>query len=114
MARAPDNLRFAYQLAWLLAAVPEKKLRNGGEAVKLALQVCQQSGYRIPAALDLLAAACAENGRFDKARETADQAHQLAISSGQPQLAKQIQSRQKLYNAGKPYREGKDRIIQAR
>jgi tetratricopeptide (TPR) repeat protein len=105
---APDDLRFAYQLSWLLSSSPEKHLRDGNEALRLAEFVCDQSNYNTPSTLDLLSAAYAESGRFDRARENATKAYELAIKSGNNQLAKDIYKRFKLYGQNLPYREVND------
>ncbi len=106
---APQNMHFAFILAWLLATAPEDELRNGREAVQLATLVCEDSNYRIPSTLDLLAAAYAENRQFDKAFETARKAYQLASSSGKTNFAQQIKSRLELYRLKQPYRERSNR-----
>jgi len=40
---APDDMRYLYQLGWLLAVSEEKDLRNGEEALRLAKIVCTYS-----------------------------------------------------------------------
>ena len=99
LARVPDNLSVALRLAWMLATSPEPDLRNGSEAVRLAERVYRTAGYNNPRALDVLAAAYAETGRFDEAVQKAQEALQLAVSSGQGELGKRIQGRLKLYKA---------------
>ena len=56
-------------------------------------------------ALDALAAAYAETGKFDEAARTAAKAAELALAAGDKKRAEQIESRRRLYEAGKPYRE---------
>ena len=96
---APDHFGVAINLAWLLATCPEPHLRNGTEAVRLAERVCRATEAPHPRALDTLAAAYAEMGRFDEAIEQATQALQRAVSSGQTRLSKQIEARLTLYKA---------------
>jgi tetratricopeptide (TPR) repeat protein len=105
LARAPDNLSVALRLAWLLATCPEPDLRNGSEAVRLAERVYRTAGYNNPRALDVLAAAYAETGRFDEAVQKAQDALQLAVSSGRAELGKRIQERLKLYKAHRGVRK---------
>jgi len=105
MELAPDDLRFAYQLAWLFSSAPEKKLRNGEEALRLAKLIFENKDIDMSSKFDLVAAALAENGQFEKAREMAAQAHQSAVKSGKRQLAPAIFKRIKLYKMNKPYRE---------
>ncbi|MCK5381906.1 MAG: tetratricopeptide repeat protein [Candidatus Latescibacteria bacterium] len=103
-AYAPDHLSVTINLAYLLAACPEPNLRNGKEAVQLAERVCQATAYKNPQALDALAAAYAETGRFDEAVQKAEQALQIAGASGHDKLGKQIQARRNLYKAHRKYR----------
>jgi tetratricopeptide (TPR) repeat protein len=92
------------QEAWRLAASPNEKQRNGHEAWKLAKQMGQAGAGPQAEHLDLLAAACAEVGRFEEAVSAARKAHELAAAA-QPDLAKQIEGRLRLYQQRKPYRE---------
>jgi Tfp pilus assembly protein PilF len=101
---APDDIRFSYQLAWLLAASPEANLRNGKEALRLAETISSQSQMTNPSYLDLLAAALAENKQYQQAFETSSRAYVLAILQKKQDLANEIEVRQKLYKANKPYR----------
>ena len=103
VALAPDRLEFSDQLAWVLATVPTKELRDGAEAVPLAEQVVQSTRNQNAQALDTLAAAYAEVGRFADAIQTAHRAAALATSQGSPDLAAEIRSRIPLYEAGRPY-----------
>jgi tetratricopeptide (TPR) repeat protein len=91
--------------AWWLATDPNRSLRNGPEAVELAERAVELSSGRQPAILDTLAAAYAAAGRFDKATETAIEAHQRAGAAGQLLQAEAIQMRLELYRGCKPYRE---------
>jgi tetratricopeptide (TPR) repeat protein len=103
--KAPDDMRYMYQLGWLLAVSEENDLRNGKEALRLAKIVCEYSNYNNAAALDLLAAAHAENKQFEKASNAASKAYQLALREGNKKLAAEIKNRGTLYRNNKPYRE---------
>lgn len=102
---APDDMRYMYQLGWLLAVSKENNLRNGKEALQLAEIVCKYSDYNNAGALDLLAAAHAENKQFDKALDFALQAYQLALREGNKKLAAEIKKRSTLYRNNTAYRE---------
>jgi Flp pilus assembly protein TadD len=91
-------------MAWIRATAPEASLRNGPEAVRLAGQACQLTGGQDSDALDALAAAYAEAGRFDEAVRAARDAAALARAQGRTDAAAQIDLRVKLYESGKPYR----------
>ncbi len=105
LANAPYDPRTAMKLAWLLSTCTQASLRNGTEAVRLAETVCELTGYRIPQALDVLAAAYAEMRQYSKALKIAGRAHPLAISVGLPDLADEIQSRMKSYETKRPFRD---------
>ena len=100
----PAHWKAANDLAWILATHKNEKYRDGTEAVRLA-QSAQQAGGPDPGILDTLAASYAEAGRFDEAIRTAQSAFELAKATGEQQLAKSIQDRLGLYQAGRPVRE---------
>ncbi len=104
LRQAPGDIGVALNLAWMLAACPEPRLRNGPQAVELAERICQASKYKDPRALDTLAAAYAEIGRFDEAIQKAQLALQIAFTSGQSELGKRIEIHLKLYKAHQPVR----------
>src|SRR5438876_7731803 len=81
-ANAPDSPRMLDELAWLLATYPDSKSRDGTEAVRLAEHACALTERRIPALLDTLAAAYAEAGDFPRAISVAQEALNVARSSG--------------------------------
>ena len=92
-------------LAWLLATHKKTKFHNPEEAVRLAQRACELSNYKNPSLIDTLAAAYAAAGKFSKAVAAAEKALELARSSGQNQLAENIQNRLLLYRTGRPYIE---------
>ena len=92
-------------LAWIRATSEDPQLRNGSEAVRLAQRACQFTGHREVTALDTLAAAYAEAGRFAEAAQTARQALDLATQQNQPALAESIQAKFRRYEAKKPFHE---------
>jgi tetratricopeptide (TPR) repeat protein len=93
------NNQVANDLAWMLATSPDPSVRNGAEAVQLAERICSRTHYRIPTALDTLAAAYARAGRFGEAAATARKAIPLA-SPGQK---REFEARLRLYEARRPY-----------
>ncbi len=100
-----DSVEALNNLAWILATHPEAQYRNGNEAVKLAERAAGLTQQKDAAALDTLAAAYAEAGRFADAERTARQAEGIAADAGQKELAAQIGARLKSYQAGQPWRE---------
>jgi Flp pilus assembly protein TadD len=100
----PGQMETANNLAWILATTPDVKLRDGSEAVRLAQQACEWSGYQQPVVVGTLAAAYAEAGRFPEAVATAERAIALATAAGQPALVERNRQLLDLYRAGKPCR----------
>lgn len=90
-------------LAWLLATSPDPTVRDGKQAVLVAERANQITGYENPIALDTLAVAYAEAGRFDSAVATATRAEQLARARGENELADRFAARLELYRAGNPF-----------
>ena len=97
----PDIPLALNSLARIRATHPDAKLRDGAEAVRLAERCCKLSGYRVATALNTLAAAYAEAGRFDDAIKWQTKAIELAPAARKADL----RARLKLYRAGKPYRD---------
>ncbi len=100
---APENVAAQSNLAWLLATSSDPLLRNGQESVLLAEQASRLSDGNRPLILRILAAAYAEAGRFDEARETAHQALQAADNQGNVALSDILRKEIALYEAGRPY-----------
>jgi tetratricopeptide (TPR) repeat protein len=93
------------QAAWTLATYPEASIRNGQEAVALAVRALQLSGGKNAAVWDTLAAAYAEAGRFADAALTAARALALARQDNRQELVEAIRNRMRLYEAGNPFRQ---------
>jgi Flp pilus assembly protein TadD len=91
--------------AWLLATNPEDGIRNGREAVKLALRACELTKNQRPDFLGTLAAAHAEAGDFSRAVDAAEKAEGLARSLGDRVGAEKHRARLEGYRKDKPYRE---------
>ncbi len=90
------------QLAFLLATCPDPALRNGAEALALALEVARDRPDDVTA-LDVLAAAQAEQGRWDEALATIRRALEIAEREQIPELAP-LRERELRYAQRKPYR----------
>jgi len=91
--------------AWLLATNPEDGIRNGREALELALRACELTENRRPDFLGTLAAAHAEAGDFKRAADVAEKAEGLARSFGDRAGAEKHRARLEGYRENKPYRE---------
>jgi tetratricopeptide (TPR) repeat protein len=104
----PNSVEALGRLSWLLATHADPTVRNGAEAVALAQRACQLTGYEQAQILNALAAAYAESGKFDLATQTAQKALDIARAKQQANLIPMTESLLKLYQSGKPYREGND------
>jgi Flp pilus assembly protein TadD len=90
--------------AWLMATAPDASVRNGEQAISLAKSAISLSPGEDPDLLDVLAAAYAETGEFDRASAQISRAIVVADSRGNKELAADLRLRQKLYLEKKPYR----------
>jgi tetratricopeptide (TPR) repeat protein len=91
-------------LARVLASCTDDGVRNGPEALRLAEEACRLTRYSRADALDALAAAYAELGRFGDAAKAANKAVELARAAGQNDFAADIAARAQLYTASRPWR----------
>lgn len=103
MRLKPNWVEALNPLAWMLATQTDSKLRDGTDAVRLATQANQLTGGTNVYVLDTLAAAHVEAGQYAEATRTAQKALELARAAGQTNLATQIETRSRLYEAGQPF-----------
>jgi len=96
----PNHLEMLNNLAWLLATCPEREIRNGNEAIRLAERASRLTAGENPSVMDTLAAAQAETGDFAAAIRTIQRAITLAESSGRLDLLDGLRSRLTRYQAG--------------
>lgn len=101
----PGSAEVQNNLAWVLATASQAALRNGHLAVELARQANQLTGGKNPIILRTLAAACAEDGQFGDARQSAKKAMAHAAAAGQTNLVAELNSELRLYTAGLPFHE---------
>ncbi|HEX7037797.1 MAG TPA: hypothetical protein VF210_18645 [Pseudomonadales bacterium] len=100
-AAAQNNVQALNDYAWLLATSPFDEVRNGQQALTLALQAVDRD--RNPSYLDTLAAAYAETGKFDRA--IAVQREALAMVKGEAMLEKELRLHLEAFEEGRPWRE---------
>ena len=105
LAIQPDNGNAASNLAWVFATCPEDSIRDGPRAVDLAQKAMLIAGGKIPMIYRVLAAAYAENGRFNDAIEAAERGAELSNSQDNPALASELESNIAFYQSGKPLRD---------
>ena len=100
----PDLAPALLSLASIRATAPDDELRGGDEAVELAQKACELTRYADPVALDVLAAALAETGRFSDALRVAGMAVQCARAGGNEKRAVAAQRRSEFYSRNEPFR----------
>ena len=99
----PGNPGACNNLAWFRATCPADAFRNGAEAVQLATQACEFTGFQQPNGLDTLAAAYAEAGNFELAVENERKA--LAMQNVSEKKVVRMKERLALYEQRKPFRQ---------
>ncbi len=100
--RLDPNDPHAYSwLGWLQATCPDQQYRNGRTALKNANRAAELTGGKTPCC-SLLAAAYAETGDFDKARQWISKAIGLAKDE---KIKKVLRSQLELYKKYQPCRE---------
>ena len=82
----PKSALALNNLSWILATHPDPAFRNGAEAVRLAQQACEKTGWKQTVFVGTLSAAYAEAGEFGKAVEISRKACELAGSLGETNL----------------------------
>lgn len=130
---SPDQIAVLNNLAWILATHPDDAIRSATDAFEFADRARLLTHSSDAGILDTLAAAHAENLRFDQAVKVAQRALELADgdrelalvrandhrkqgdengatlaeaeSAAHAQLAREIQERQELYRMEQPYRQ---------
>lgn len=104
LALDPDSDHVLNNLAWVLATSPDDAVRNGKRAIELATKAAELTEFKESHILSTLAAAYAETGDFDKAKEWSTKA--VAISEAeQGSTLEQLKGELESYKQGKPWRE---------
>jgi len=101
-----NRVNIINNLAWAFATNPDPKLRNGKYATRLATRACEMTDFQTNYCVGTLAAAYAEDSRFDDAVSTAQLACSLATAAtNQPDLLKKNQALLELFRSRQPYHE---------
>lgn len=99
----PNNVVVLNKLAWLKATSPDPAVRNGQEAVRIALKACRLTNWKSSDPLDVLAAAHAEAGDFEKAVSYQEQA--LKTKGVSKEWREEMRKHLASYRARRPYRD---------
>jgi tetratricopeptide (TPR) repeat protein len=100
----PEDPTTLNDLAWMLATSQSKQVRDGRRALSLATKACRLGRWSNAFALDTLAAAYAENGRFPEAMRYEQWAIRNLHSEDEKNQLGGMQDRLRLYQEGQPYR----------
>jgi protein O-mannosyl-transferase len=102
----PGHMNAEVNLAWVLATSSDDSLRNGARAVQLAEDVVNRAGHPNAIVLRTLAAAYAESGRFNDAITAAQQAIEIARTTGNEGLIVDLERSIAAYQSNQPIRGG--------
>ena len=106
IASCPEEHGLVNNLAWALATLPEASLRDGARAESLARAAAERAGGEDPGMLDTLAAAIAEQGRFDEAARVQRRALARVERAGYPApVVAAMRAHLAAFEAGRPVRE---------
>ncbi|MFL6538262.1 MAG: tetratricopeptide repeat protein [Chthoniobacterales bacterium] len=100
-----ENGNAANNLAWVYATSSDATFRDGNRAVALATKATDVSAGRNAVVLRTLAAAYAEDGRFDDAILTAERARKIAETQKNSGLVAELDAIIALYRIHKPLRD---------
>ena len=104
LSRRPKYPNLLASWAWQLSTCPDKNYRDGRKALELAKKANEIFEMRIPWQVDVLAAAYAENGIFDRAAATQKRAIAL-LKNQNEELRVAMKARLAIYEANRPFRD---------
>jgi len=104
LSEKPDDPDALKNYAWILATAPDKSLRDGDRAIKLA-QRAYAGAPQNPFIQATLAAAYAEAGRFPEATKQAEQALAVADANNLTSLSDLLHKEVGLFENGEPLRD---------
>lgn len=105
LAVDPDSVYVLNRLAWLLATSTDDTVRNGAEAVTLAMHSRELDAGQHVNISDTLACAYAEAGDFAQACHIEEDAIALAEKAHAVQAAAVLRTHYVFFQQNKPYRE---------
>ncbi|KAA3607502.1 MAG: hypothetical protein DWQ01_15035 [Planctomycetota bacterium] len=99
-----NNVPALVAMAWIQSAHQQASFRQGEQAVRFGEQAAMVTQRQDPKALDALASAYAESGRFPRAVNFAENAVRLFELAGMKEEAESAGKRLELYNRGRVFR----------
>ncbi|MBM3978863.1 MAG: tetratricopeptide repeat protein [Planctomycetes bacterium] len=100
----PNWAEVSAGLGWLLATHPDPARRDGPEAVRWGRIACALTENKYPPCLEVLAAAHAEAGQFERAAEVAAAARDMARAAGDRAFAEQMDGAIRSFHKRQPIR----------
>jgi tetratricopeptide (TPR) repeat protein len=101
----PKLLIAANSLAWILSTHPNPRFRNGAEAVEVAQRAVEFTKEKDFNALEILAAAYAEAGKFSEAIKSAKKGIEVASAAGEREISAQLAAQIESYQFYRPLRD---------
>ena len=101
----PSDVPLLNRASWILATSPDAAVRDGGRARALAERAVRLTSEHDAESLDSLAAAFAEQGSFEAARQAARHALAEAHLMADSDLVQQIEFRLKTYEQDRAFRD---------
>lgn len=98
----PEFGRAYFSAAWLMATCRDARYRNAEKAIEAANRAIELDGDKDYRYLDTLAAAYANAGQFDEAKQAALR----AVSAAPEKYRSNVEQRLKVYERDQAYREG--------
>jgi tetratricopeptide (TPR) repeat protein len=105
--KRPADIRPLYKLAWLLATTEDDSVRDPVESRRLANYAIEHGANKEPMMYDVLAAAYAAEGEFDRAVESAETAIDIfrSIPNASADVRMAIERHALAFREKKPWRE---------
>lgn len=98
----PDRVEFTASLVRLLAAAPDRQVRDGARAVTLSTELVKRQSSA--STREAMAMALAEDGRFEEAATAQREAIAMAERAGQRDLASAMEANLRLFEHRQPSR----------
>jgi tetratricopeptide (TPR) repeat protein len=105
--KRPADIRPLYKLAWLLATTEDDSVRDPVESRRLANYAIEHGANKEPMMYDVLAAAYAAAGEFDRAVESAETAIEIfnSIPNASADVRTAIERHANAFREKRPWRE---------